>query len=94
MQIDTRKLVSLIPHERKHIKIEKDYGTSLNYELEIEPEEFLIYAAKDFLCKEKHGFINALSNCKRAIDCQIATIFQCFGLVKSVFKNSMATPRP
>jgi len=46
----------------------------------IEPRHFLAFAEKDLLQSDTHGFVNALSNAKRAIDCQVDSIFRVFSL--------------
>lgn len=53
---------------------------SLKFNFEINPEEFLDFAIKDIEKAGKHGLVNALSNAKRAIDCQIDGILMCFGI--------------
>lgn len=47
---------------------------------EIDPKCFLKYAKEDLLTGEGKGEINALSNAKRAIDCQIDEVFCRFGI--------------
>lgn len=49
-------------------------------EFEITPSEFLNYAHLDFSLSDNHGYINALTNVKRAIECQCEIIHSSFGL--------------
>lgn len=51
----------------------------LSHKYEVEPEEFLMFAEKDFKQGDKHGLVNSLTNAKRAIDCQTDKIISCFG---------------
>lgn len=56
-------------------------GTNINFiEFDISPRDFLHYAKIDFHSKSEAGLINALSNAKRAIDCQIDTVFSSMGV--------------
>jgi len=48
--------------------------------LEIKPKTFLRYAKKDLNEGSERGLINALSNAKRAIDCQIDEALIIFGI--------------
>jgi len=47
---------------------------------EISPNDFLEYAYNDFSLSNEHGYINALTNVKRAIECQCEIILSSFGL--------------
>ena len=47
---------------------------------EIDPREFLEYAYRDFELDDNRGYINALSNVKRSIECQSEIIHYSFGL--------------
>ena len=49
----------------------------------ITPREYIKYADKDLLLKSDHGNVNALSNAKRAIDCQITNLLSALGLSKA-----------
>jgi hypothetical protein len=42
---------------------------------------FFRYAKSDFRSRSRHGRVNALSNAKRAIDCQIDSLLFAFGLL-------------
>jgi len=62
------------------IIIENDGGSSKSLDFDIEPRDFLKFAKSDFKTQERKGYINALSNAKRAIDCQIDSAFAMFGI--------------
>jgi hypothetical protein len=49
-------------------------------EFDIIPKEFLRFAKADFKENNVKGFINALTNAKRAIDCQIDTVLNILGI--------------
>ena len=57
-----------------------DSGGSLDYEFEIEPEDFLGYAEIDIQKNDRHSMVNTLSNSKRAIDCSAEKIIKIFCL--------------
>jgi hypothetical protein len=54
-------------------------GTSLDYEFEINPEDFLEYAKQDIKDGGERSLVNAISNAKRAIDCQTDKVLKCLG---------------
>lgn len=53
---------------------------SFEYTTPVTPAEYLRYAETDLNTGGRHGMVNALSNAKRAIDCQVTNILQGFGL--------------
>ena len=55
-------------------------GEALKYATPVTPPEYLRYAEADLVAGSSHGLVNALSNAKRAIDCQVTNILQGFGL--------------
>jgi hypothetical protein len=55
------------------------FQSALEFPFQIEPREFLKFAEQDLITGGPHGFINALSNAKHAIDCQIEGIIFSFG---------------
>ncbi|PJI09326.1 MULTISPECIES: hypothetical protein [Clostridium] len=56
---------------------------------DISPTEFLDFAKKDYYCTNKQGMINALSNAKRAIDCQVDWILEYLGYKYSEFNSKV-----
>lgn len=76
------KLVDIIKVSKidfTNIIVETDNYLNLNYNLEIEPSEFLDYAKFDLLEGTRKGLINSISNVKRAIDCQVDKTLLSFG---------------
>lgn len=60
--------------------IERLGGGSLGTSTELTPKDFIKYSKQDFTAKDKKGLINALTNAKRAIDCQIDNVLTEFGI--------------
>lgn len=75
------ELLKLMDLDLNRIVVEPDVGSILEYELEIKANEFIKFAELDLQQNTDHGLVNALSNAKRAIDCQVDTILGCFGLL-------------
>jgi hypothetical protein len=65
-----------------NMQVDWDAGTSLDFEMGTDPEEFLWFAQRDLEQGGKHGLVNALSNAKRAIDCQVEKTQRCLGIPK------------
>jgi len=65
------------------IRIDPKGFRCLSYETPVTPKEYLEYADKDLLQGGDHGYMNALSNSKRSIDCQINNLLSVLGLSKS-----------
>src|ERR1039457_6718959 len=57
-----------------------DGGTGYPARFEIRPEEFITFAKADFFKSDTRGLVNALSNAKRAIDCQTDAFLVANGL--------------
>lgn len=53
---------------------------SIELPFEVKPYEYISFAEKDLELKDTRGRINALSNTKRALDCQIDSLIYAFGL--------------
>lgn len=62
------------------VTIFAEAGTNLDYEFDIEPEDFLNYAEMDIQKNDRRSLVNALSNSKRAIDCSAEKIIKIFCL--------------
>lgn len=68
------------------IQPESGYGSENPFELS--PRDFLRFAKIDFKSENKKGNINALTNAKRAIDCQIDSALTIFGIKYDKISNS------
>ena len=63
-------------------------GSTVLIPFNVNPEEYIEYARSDFKENQNRGLINALSNAKRALHCQLDVILYVFGLFeKSRRKN-------
>ncbi|MES2287819.1 MAG: hypothetical protein V4547_19180 [Bacteroidota bacterium] len=69
--------------------VEQDQSCAGSYEFEITPKEFLNYSKQDFKSNDQKGNINALTNAKRAIDCQTDKLFYSIGLDPNNFPNNI-----
>jgi len=68
--------------------IEFDSGSGSENPFELSARDFLRFAKSDFKSNDKKGNINALTNAKRAIDCQIDSAFTMFGIQYDKIPNS------
>lgn len=67
----------------------KDAGCySYNNDFELIPDDFLNFAKDDYKLLDKKGLVGALSNSKRAIDCQIDWIISYLGFDHLKFNES------
>lgn len=65
--------------------IEQDQWSAGNHEFEITPKDFLRFSKQDLKADDKRGNINALTNAKRAIDCQTDRVFFSIGIDPNKF---------
>lgn len=79
LSMELKELIQIANIDFTDCLAELDHGTWLGHNFEITPLEFLSFAKADFREGGKKGRINALTNAKRAIDCQIDLIFKSFG---------------
>ena len=71
-------------------------GWSSNYidtSFETMPSEFINYAELDLQSSLEHKYINALSNAKRALDCQADRLLKLFGYYKQSQEKYWGFPR-
>jgi hypothetical protein len=62
------------------MRFEVDGGTGNSWKFGINPEQFIEFAKADFQTGDTRGLVNALSNAKRAIDCQADSFLFSIGL--------------
>ena len=80
--IPLNEFLNLMASEADRIEVELGSGTSLEYDgFDINASEFMKYAEMDLDQGTTQGLVNALTNAKRAIDCQIDSVLGCFGLL-------------
>ena len=65
-----------------------DSGSGSENPFELSARDFLRFAKSDFKSNDKKGNINALTNAKRAIDCQIDAALTMFGIQYDKIPNS------
>lgn len=64
----------------KSTVIESESATGSSNTFEIAARDFLRFAKLDYKSGDDKGHINALTNAKRAIDCQVDTVFSLYGI--------------
>jgi len=84
----TLETIKKIKIDLTHGFIEQDQWSAGDYEFEVSPTDFLRFSKQDFKADDKRGNINALTNAKRAIDCQTDKIFFSIGLDPNNFLNT------
>jgi hypothetical protein len=90
--IQTGELLSQLDLDLSRITVEWNSQSSLEYLFEIQAFEFVKFAELDLYQGTTHGLVNALSNAKRAIDCQVDSVLGCFGLLSRLnFPQKIAT---
>ncbi|WMI68205.1 hypothetical protein [Mangrovimonas sp. YM274] len=68
-------------------------STSLKTEFDISPQEFIKFAEIDLSSEYEHNIVNALSNAKRALDCQLDSLLLCFGYYTLSQKKFWSFPK-
>jgi len=70
------------------------WGTEyIDTSFETMPSEFISFAETDLQSQFDHKYINALSNAKRALDCQADRLLKLFGFYKESQDKSWGFPR-
>lgn len=75
-----KEIISLIPINLSNITFKTGSFISLEYQFPIMPKTFLNFAKQDFAENSERGTMNALTNLKRAIDCQIDLALKAIGI--------------
>ncbi len=75
-----KQLIHEVNLDISDVIIQRDYGTSLEQSFVLTPEDFLVFSEEDLASDNEHAHINALSNAKRAIECQIDKVLLTFGI--------------
>ena len=68
--------IHLQPNSGEDLNIKSSFDSSN----ELNPEDFLDFAENDLNNENINGYVNALSNAKRAIDCRIDQLLIIFGI--------------
>jgi len=80
MELKTKKLLEHLDSNNTNWSLST--SSKLESDFSISPHDFLKYAEDDLTSKLEHNYINALSNSKRALDCQLDLILLSFGFYK------------
>lgn len=89
---DIRKIDDLIQFVLQADEIDYDSSYSADMTIpiyDISPEEFLDFAENAIASKSKAGMINAISNLKRALDCEMDVFFESINLKNIVDKKNL-----
>jgi len=68
-------------------------NTRLITNFDISPQDFIKYAEFDLASKYEHNIVNALSNSKRALDCQLDSLLFSFGYYQKSQKGFWSFPK-
>jgi hypothetical protein len=68
---------------------EEDTGTTFHFDFEIKPGDFITFAKADLYDPGTRGLVNALSNAKRAIDCQADGFLNAIGIDSSNIEKQL-----
>lgn len=90
METKTKKIIEFLEHE--NTKWSHTITEELESDFDIFPQDFLKYAELDLATKNDHKIVNALSNSKRAIDCQVDLLLLAFGFYKLSQKKFWGFP--
>lgn len=91
MEDNVKKIVDLILDKETNFKM--SVHTVVDNEFDISPHDFLEYAETDLASNYDHNIINALSNAKRALDCQLDYLLISFGFYKISQKKNWGFPK-
>lgn len=89
--METRDILDELNFETTSV-LSTSYGT-LETPFDISPQNFIKYAEIDLTSDYEHNIINALSNSKRALDCQLDTLLFAFGYYRVSQKEFWSFPK-
>jgi hypothetical protein len=88
MTLNDLKLESLKRFtESSYVAITSYEGDQIEIPFKIDPRSFLRFAESDYRKEYPHHIVNALSNTKRAIECQMDSLLYAFGLFSKAQKE-------
>lgn len=73
--------------QQTNLFVTEDAKTSMKCPFEITPNHFLDFAQNDLASSLPHKCVNALANIKRALDCQVLSIFLSLGIPTKKIKK-------
>jgi hypothetical protein len=86
------EVMTILNHKETFIDAAYHSGP-IKTDFEISPGNFLKYAEDDLSSTSTHKYINALSNAKRALDCQLDTLLVGFGFYNMSKKQNWGFPK-
>jgi len=89
--LNNEKLIEFFMHEESKWS-SRGYEV-INIPFDVSPEEYLKYAEKDINIKDAHNLINALSNTKRALDCQVECLLIAIGQFELAKRKKYNIPK-
>ena len=89
--MNLKTLINKLDFEWNTMSITMDGEYSFDCDFNISPDEFINYAKKDIVLADKHGLVNAMSNAKRAIECQTDTVLDSLTGVELKRRNALDT---
>src|SRR5947209_8565996 len=76
--VDLERLFRIAKIKFANVYLSTDSGVHPDFTFDIRPNDFLRFAKQDFETTDTRGIVNALTNAKRAIDCQTDKILSIF----------------
>ncbi|MBG9941013.1 hypothetical protein ABE237_21390 [Brevibacillus formosus] len=73
--------------------MEWDYVGEFTYQFQVTPEDYLLFAKQSLQDRSTNGLIDAMSNAKRAIECQIDSLISLLGYDYKSFDKRTAYPK-
>jgi len=81
--MDLKELISIIEHPQMSFQTDRD---TVRLPWDVTPSEYHRFAQKDLEGKDRRSSVNALSNAKRALECQIDSLILVFEVEESSSK--------
>ena len=91
MILPIKDIISILNSSNLEIQGTEVYDYTIPYDLK--PIDFLKFAEIDINTKINHHQVNALSNAKRALDCQVLCLLEIFGLKEIADKKRWGFPK-
>ncbi len=76
-----KEIIQTVGLDWSNIVVYWDSGTPLDYHFDIPPVTFLKFAYRDLQNHDDYGIVNAVTNAKRAIDCEVDKFITSLGYV-------------
>lgn len=90
MEFKTKDIIDYLAHAE--FEVEGTEFCEYKMSFDITPKDFLDFAELDLTSDLQHKFVNALSNAKRALDCQVICLLDTLGLFEQAEKKRWGLP--